>query len=161
MKNFTLRRHNQRGYGVYTKKPWKKGEKVLVCEGEILPTYMANVRHSITLNAHFSYEWKSNAAYDYVNHSCNPNCYIDLSNGMPALIALRDIPSEEEICYNYNTAALDLCKNWISFPCHCGNENCIGLIKGFMYLTPIQEKEVLSMCIPFIKEVRAKNRVET
>lgn len=161
MNDFTLRRHSQRGYGLYTKKSWKKGEQVLRYQGSVVPTYMASVQHSMTLNAHFSYEWNQGSAYDYVNHSCDPNCFVDLADGIPTLVALRDISSDEELFYNYNTVEVDLAKDWNSFPCHCGSNKCNGWVKGFLFLTPALEQQILPMCSPYIKEIQAeyeKNR---
>jgi SET domain-containing protein len=60
-----------------------------------------------------------------INHSCDPNCYIDLTysglkQGQPAaVIALRDIQINEEITVNYNLFAYDMKgKQFILFiPC--------------------------------------------
>lgn len=156
MENFTLRHHKDRGYGVYTKKAWKKGEQILRYEGSVTPTYMAGVHHSMTLTAHFSFEWKKGNCFDYVNHSCEPNCCVDLSDGTPTLKAIKDISSDEEVCYNYNTVELDLTRDWVSFACNCGHRKCLGWVKGFLYLTPAQEKLILDMCSPFIKEMQAE-----
>jgi uncharacterized protein len=152
--DFTLRHHAQRGYGLYTKKSWKKGEKILMYEGRVIPSCMAGVHHSMTLTEHFSFEWNKGSSFDYPNHSCKPNCYIDLSSGTPVLMAFRDISSDEELCYNYNTVEVDLSKDWLTFPFHCGNDNCIGWIKGFLYLTPKLELEILEMCSLYIKQIR-------
>ncbi len=151
---FTLRPHNQRGYGVYTKTAWKKGDKIYSFGGNITPTYIASAKNSMTLNESFCFEWAEKGIQCYFNHSCNPNCYIDMDSGIPIVTAIRDISSDEELTYNYNTVELDLARDFLSFPCHCEQKNCIGWIKGFMYLFPKQEEEILSICSPFIKQKR-------
>jgi uncharacterized protein len=161
MENFTLRKNAQRGYGVYSKKGWKKAEQILCYEGRITPTFLAGVLNSMTLNAHFSFEWRKGSSYGFVNHSCQPNCVMDLTSGVPVLTAARDIAADEEVCYNYNTVEVDLNKDLVSFQCHCGQKECIGCVRGFLYLTPAQETLILNICSPYIKKVQAeyaKNR---
>ncbi len=70
------------------------------------------------------YGWK------YLNHSCEPNGYID-AEGL-TFVALRDIARGEEITFNYLTteSAMD-----DPFTCECGAPNCFGLIRGRNFLT--------------------------
>ena len=37
----------------------------------------------------------------YINHSCAPNCEVDIIRGHIWIIALRDIQKNEELFYNY------------------------------------------------------------
>ena len=39
----------------------------------------------------------------YINHSCRPNCYVDIKNGVIWIRASRTIHRGEELSYNYNT----------------------------------------------------------
>jgi SET domain-containing protein len=39
----------------------------------------------------------------FINHSCQPNCYIDIRDGIIWIRAARAIRSGEELTYNYNT----------------------------------------------------------
>ena len=39
----------------------------------------------------------------YINHSCRPNCYIDIKNGVIWIRAARNIRAGEELSYDYNT----------------------------------------------------------
>ena len=39
----------------------------------------------------------------YANHSCQPNCYIDIKDGVIWIRAARTIRRGEEITYHYNT----------------------------------------------------------
>ena len=63
----------------------------------------------------------------FVNHSCQPNCemrkwIVDKKPRM-ALFALRDIMTGEELTYDYNFEPTGQPQ-----PCHCGAENCRGVI---------------------------------
>ena len=44
--------------------------------------------------------WSYNIA-KYINHSCEPNCEVDIIRGRIWIIALRDIQKNEELFYNY------------------------------------------------------------
>lgn len=50
----------------------------------------------------------------YVNHSCDPNCYV---KGGKALVALRAIPPHQELTIDYSTTEAD--PYW-SMNCNCG-----------------------------------------
>ena len=78
----------------------------------------------------------------FLNHSCEPNGYIDVKNA--AFRALRDINEGEELTFNYNTTEYDISK---PFECWCGKENCYKEVKGFKYLT-IEQKDQIYDRIP-------------
>ena len=39
----------------------------------------------------------------FINHSCRPNCYIDIKDGVIWIRAARTIRAGEELTYDYNT----------------------------------------------------------
>jgi len=76
-----------------------------------------------------SYLWR------YLNHSCNPNCYFE--PGTLSLIALKDIPQNEELTINYLFTEAEMAH---PFVCSCGETGCYGEIRGFNFH---KNKEVL------------------
>jgi hypothetical protein len=66
----------------------------------------------------------------YINHSCNPNVFFDTT--AMKLVALREISANEEFAFFYPSAEWNMDQ---SFNCYCGNENCVGEIKGAQYLS--------------------------
>ena len=46
----------------------------------------------------------------YINHSCRPNCYIDITGGIIWVRASRTILKGEELTYRYNTDGEGLIK---------------------------------------------------
>lgn len=64
----------------------------------------------------------------YVNHSCEPNVYID---GQIVFRALRDIDKDEFLSVDYGTFMLTK-KNPID-PCNCGSKKCRGKVTGEDY----------------------------
>lgn len=65
----------------------------------------------------------------FVNHSCDPNTYID---GQVVFRALRDIKKDEFITVDYGTFHLIKQKDPIPV-CKCGAKNCRGKVTGEDY----------------------------
>jgi SET domain-containing protein len=89
---------------------------------------------------------------DFLNHSCDPNCYIDFSD--ISLRALRRIPAGDELTFNYNTTEWDLINSRTpsSFVCDCNSDNCFGIIRGFKYLTEAQRQCIKDIISPAIRK---------
>ena len=49
----------------------------------------------------------------FINHSCNPNCWIEVNDGMIWVRASRTLRKGEELTYNYNTSGD------AEIPCKC------------------------------------------
>ncbi len=65
----------------------------------------------------------------YINHSCNPNCEVDIIDGRIWIDAIQDIEPGEEITYNYGFDINE--KDPYEFkkhPCECGSQNCVKYI---------------------------------
>jgi len=65
----------------------------------------------------------------FLNHSCDPNIYVDVTS--QEFVCLRDIDVNEEITFFYPST------EWAMeqiFHCGCRSENCLGEIKGAMHL---------------------------
>lgn len=56
---------------------------------------------------------------NYVNHSCDSNSRLDISD-LPKLIAKRDIKADEEITVDYNETE----KSGKKVPCNCKTKKC-------------------------------------
>ena len=59
----------------------------------------------------------------YINHSCEPNCYMKILHGHIQFYALRDILPGEEITLDYISTLHSDKKR-----CHCRARNCRGTI---------------------------------
>ncbi len=60
----------------------------------------------------------------WINHSCNPNCEVDIIKGHIWIISIKDIKKGEELVYNYGYNM----ENYEEHPCKCGSKNCVGYI---------------------------------
>ena len=49
----------------------------------------------------------------FINHSCKPNCWVEIKDGTIWIRAARTIRAGEELSYNYNTTGD------AAIPCHC------------------------------------------
>lgn len=60
----------------------------------------------------------------FINHSCDPNCWVDVEGQRIWIIALRDITAGEELTFDYG---FDV-EHWTEHPCRCGTDTCVGYI---------------------------------
>ena len=75
--------------------------------------FVLNKRHDI--DGHVEYNTAK-----YINHSCVPNCEVEIIRGHIWVIALRDIKKDEELFYNYG---YDL-DTYDEHPCYCKSACC-------------------------------------
>ena len=75
--------------------------------------------------------------WQYLNHSCEPNGYMDVT-GL-TFRAWRDIETGEEITFNYLTTESEMA---VPFECVCGSANCFGFIQGRNFLTAEQAEKL-------------------
>ena len=150
--------------GVFAKKNIKKntqiieyiGEKVTKAEGDRRSSErikkFTNSRQSGSV-----YIFELNKKYDidgfvsrnkakFINHSCNPNCEVDIFDGKIWISSIKNIKKDEELSYDYGyTFDKEDYKDHI---CKCGSKNCIGFIissdewkKYLRYLSKIINKK--------------------
>ncbi|QGW29112.1 SET domain-containing protein [Phnomibacter ginsenosidimutans] len=62
-------------------------------------------------------------ALRYLNHSCQPNCYMRCINNRVEFWSLRPIKKGEELTCNYGPTHHDG-----KLPCRCGASNCVGYL---------------------------------
>jgi uncharacterized protein len=68
----------------------------------------------------------------YINHSCDPNAYVQYAGNRSFLVARRDIPAGEEITCDYNINITE----GTAWPCHCGAARCRGTTAGDFFRLP-------------------------
>ncbi len=85
-------------------------------------------------------------AENFINHSCEPNAYIDFDQ--LELRALKTIGTGEEITYDYLTSDWD---GEDVFICNCKTPSCRGLIRGFRYLDKAGRDQIKHLLSPFFQ----------
>ena len=68
--------------------------------------------------------------YCYLNHSCDPNAYLDVDN--LRLDAVKHIEAGESVTFFYPGTEWEMFE---PFECLCGSTNCLKLVKGSKYST--------------------------
>jgi SET domain-containing protein len=77
---------------------------------------------------------------DYINHSCNPNCWMHVAGNRAICFSLYVIPAGAELTFDYSTTATDTHDKW-KMECACGHAKCRQVISGFQYLEPELQEE--------------------
>ena len=108
------RRSGIHGWGVYAIEVIPKNTRVIDYAGEKISNQESLKRelHYIKNNHIWCFKLTNRTVIDagvggniarFVNHSCRPNCYIEIKNGVIWIRAARTIRKGEELCYDYNT----------------------------------------------------------
>lgn len=70
---------------------------------------------------------------DYINHSCDPNCYLHIVGNRAIVYSLYEIAPNMELTFDYSTSSTDDIEKW-SMNCNCGSSKCRKLISGLHYI---------------------------
>ena len=119
------RRSKIQGWGVYATQTISKNTRIIDYAGEKISNqeslrrerrYINNGQHiwcfKLTNRTVIDAGVGGNVAR-FINHSCHPNCYIDIRKGIIWIRAARNIRKGEELTYDYNTDGDGLIE------CHC------------------------------------------
>ncbi|CAG8485076.1 11285_t:CDS:10 [Ambispora gerdemannii] len=134
---------DSKGYGLRTIEPIKKNTFIIEYTGEIVPKevfYQRQTDYAKEGIEHFYFmsltngelidATKKGCIARFMNHSCNPNCFIQKwivnKRTRIGIFALRDIVLGEELTFDYNTDR----KGMAAQKCYCGEENCCGYLGG-------------------------------
>ena len=109
------RRSKIHQWGVFATQPISKNKRIVDYAGEKISNqeslrrerrYINNGEHiwcfKLTNRSVIDAAVGGNVAR-FINHSCHPNCYIDIKKGVIWIRAARNIRKGEELTYDYNT----------------------------------------------------------
>ena len=128
-KNTIVRKHSVHGFCRNATNEIKKDEIVFVVGG--LARHLSEHKwyKGLLIDKDLVIDLPEDEEYQgYINHSCEPNVYID---GQVVFRALRNIEAHEYLTIDYGTFMLTK-KNPID-PCNCGTKNCRGKVTGADY----------------------------
>jgi uncharacterized protein len=108
------RRSRIHGWGVYATRTITKNTRIIDYAGEKISNQESLKRERRYIrNGHiWCFKLTNRTVIDagvggnvarYINHSCRPNCYIDIKMGIIWIRAARLIKRGEELTYDYNT----------------------------------------------------------
>ena len=132
------------GIGIVASKDIKKNTKIIQYIGEKVTKKEGDKRSADRIKKYINsknegsvYIFELNKRYDidgspkynkarYINHSCNPNCEVDIVDGKIWISSIKKIYKGQELSYDYGYEFdKDDYKDHI---CKCGDKKCIGYI---------------------------------
>ena len=132
------------GRGIFAKKNISKNTKIIQYVGDKITKSEGDRRSSKRIKNYLNssatgsvYIFELNSRYDidgfvkwnnakYINHSCEPNCEVDIIDNEIWISSIKKIKSGEELTYDYGYSFdKDDYKDHV---CKCGSKNCIGFI---------------------------------
>jgi uncharacterized protein len=108
------RRSKIHGWGVFATETIPKNKRIIHYAGEKISNQLSLKREAryIKRGHIWCFKLTNRTVIDagvggndarYINHSCRPNCYIDIKDGVIWIRAARTIAKGEELSYDYNT----------------------------------------------------------
>tara|TARA_B100000161_G_C33430853_1_gene360079 strand:+ start:235 stop:717 length:483 start_codon:yes stop_codon:yes gene_type:complete len=132
------------GSGVFASEDIKAGQKIIEYVGEKITKKEGDIRSEKRIKRYLNsnktgsvYIFELNKKYDidgsfkynkarYINHSCNPNCEVDIIRGKIWIISKKKIKKNTELSYDYG---YEFDKDdYTDHICKCGSRKCIGYI---------------------------------
>ena len=121
------------GLGCFATTAFKKGRKVAEYDGERIPRYevarrLKNKRriYICGIDSYWAIDGGCGGnGTQFINHSCEPNCYSKVIHGHILFFALRDIEPGEELLLDYGESYHSNRKR-----CSCGAPSCRGRINA-------------------------------
>lgn len=93
------------GLGLFTDEPIDKGDFVIEYHGEVISREEADRRggkYLFEISSRRTVDGSSRANIArYINHSCKPNCEVEVCRGKICIFAKRRIKKGEELTYDY------------------------------------------------------------
>jgi uncharacterized protein len=131
------------GQGLFTRQHIKKDTRVMQYVGERINKAQSAKRlaqgnaYIFTFSDQYDIDGQvlGNAAR-YINHSCAPNCEVDITRRNIWIVAIRDILAGEELSYNYGYGI----NRYGEFPCYCQAKNCMRYMLAEEYWGLIKKK---------------------
>jgi hypothetical protein len=119
-----------RQQGLFATRSYERNEPLIEFSIRSIQTTPTYLTVQIGENEHFEFDPDH---LKYLNHSCDPNVFIDLEN--LTLMAIKSIVSGEELRFFYPSTEWKMDQ---PFDCQCGSKNCLGTISGAQSLSGYQ-----------------------
>ena len=141
---YKIKNSKVHGKGVYATQNIKKGVKIIEYIGEKISRKEGDRRSEARIKKYLNsndkgsvYIFQLNNKQDidgsplynkarYINHSCDPNCEVDVEKDKIWISSLRTIKKGEELSYDYGYS-FDK-EDYKDHPCKCASKHCIGYI---------------------------------
>jgi SET domain-containing protein len=120
------------GKGVIALRDFKRGATILEFKGKLITSEQLPDLHDKESDFYLQigpnlYIGPSCEVDDYVNHSCRPNCKVEISGTRAYLVALHPILVGEEVTFDYSSTMYN--DPW-TMVCKCGYPECRKIVKS-------------------------------
>jgi SET domain-containing protein len=104
-------RRSRTGRGLFTSDPIERGRCIAEYKGRVLSeaaTYTSKSKYLFAVSKTKTIDgWEKRNIARYINHSCRPNCEIEIWRGRVYVLAKRAIKPGEELAYDYCSEYFD------------------------------------------------------
>ena len=139
-----VRKSKIHGSGVFSTVAIPKNTKIIEYVGDKITKKEGDRRSSLRLKKYLHskttgsvYIFELNKRYDidgspkynkarYINHSCNPNCEVEIKNGRIWIVSIKKIKKGVELSYDYGYEFDE--EDYSDHICKCGSKKCIGYV---------------------------------
>jgi SET domain-containing protein len=108
------RRSRIDGWGVYASRTLSKNTRIIDYAGQKISNQESLKRERLYMRRGHIWcfkltsrtvvdAWVGGNIARFINHSCRPNCYVQVQDGVIWIRAARTIRKDEELTYNYQT----------------------------------------------------------
>ena len=134
MKNYLKIKPSKIGNGVFTDIIIPGNSLILEFKGNIYSRKSLNYGpHQYLQIGNDSYQGPSGEVDDYINHSCDPNCFLHIVGNRAFLYSLHQISENGELTFDYSTSSTESHDEWC-MKCCCSSMKCRKDISGYQYL---------------------------
>ena len=137
------KRSSLHGSGLFAASNIKKDDQVIQYIGDKVTKKEGDRRADIQLKkaeknkkTGMVYVFELNKKYDidggvlrnharFINHSCDPNCEVEITNNEIWISAIKNIKKDTELTYNYG---YHFDSDFEQHICKCGTKKCVGYI---------------------------------
>jgi hypothetical protein len=132
------------GLGVFLEGATAAGDVLLKIEGGVTA-----VRSPASFQIGPSQHLETSEIARFVNHSCEPRCYLRLSSGASLeLVTLIALTTGDEITLDY--AMFENERPDGPIPCLCGSDSCRGFLLGYNELDRDQQAAIAPFVLPHL-----------
>lgn len=134
------------GKGVYAVEAIRQWEVIAVLVG---PSNKEPSRHTIQIDAKTHLD-EEGFVQGYLNHSCEPNAFVDFSKpGETRITSLGAIELGEEVRINYCATEESMAE---PFSCNCGAPSCYRTVSGFVGLSRERQEKLDPLLSPYLRK---------
>ena len=139
-----LKKSKIHAYGIFATENIPKGKKIIQYIGDKVTKKEGDRRSEKRIKKYLNskstgsvYIFELNKKYDidgspkynkarYINHSCNPDCEVEIENNEIWIKSIKKIKKFDELSYDYGYEFDE--EDYKDHICKCGSNNCIGYI---------------------------------